>query len=110
MYNILLSPPVAFVILLVFCALLSLLFSRFAYRRKDAMGGGRKSYACGEDIPDHMAQPDYSQFFPFVFFFTISHVMTMMATTVPAETVETFFLAGVYIMTGIVSLFILLRR
>ena len=110
MNNILLSPPVAFVVLLVFCALLLLLFSKLEYKRKDAIGGGRKSYACGEDIPDHLAQPDYSQFFPFVFFFTIAHVSTLMVTTVPAETLEIFVLASIYLATGIVSLFILLRR
>ncbi len=28
-------------------------------------------YACGEDMPSHLMQPDYSQFFPFAFFFTV---------------------------------------
>ena len=31
-------------------------------------------------------QPDYGQFFPFAFFFTILHVVALMVATVPAGT------------------------
>ena len=111
MRNLLLSPPVAFLIILAFCSLLSWLFSKLSYKRKgECAEGTGKSYACGEDIPDHMTQPDYSQFFPFIFFFTIAHVATLMLTTVPKETLNILFMAIIYLVVIVISLYILLRK
>ena len=70
----------------------------------------KKSYACGEDVPTHLIQPDYTQFFPFAFFFTILHVIALIAATVPFETFETFTIAVIYILGAIVGLSILFRR
>jgi len=107
----LLNPPVAFLIVFVFFLILGLLLSRLSYRsKKEPAPGSGKPYACGEDIQDHLSQPDYSQFFPFAFYFTIAHVATLMVTTVPAETIETLIIALVYIGALTVGLFILLRR
>jgi NADH-quinone oxidoreductase subunit A len=107
--KILYSPPIVFLIALLFFMLLSALFSRLAYRCKET-AGARKSYACGEDLPSHMAQPDYSQFFPFAFFFTIAHVATLMMTVVPTETFETMFMALAYLLIVLVSLTIVFKR
>ncbi|MDD5617948.1 MAG: hypothetical protein PHG69_02540 [Candidatus Omnitrophica bacterium] len=111
MHKLLLSPPVAFFIVLIFCVIISWLFSKLSYKRKNEYAKGtKKAYACGEDIPDHMAQPDYSQFFPFVFFFTIAHVATLMLTTIPKETLNILFIAITYLVVILISLFILLRK
>lgn len=104
-----LSPPIAFFIMLFTCVLLSYLFSKLAYRPKSHTEGEGTSYACGEANYDHMAQPDYSTFFPFAFFFTIAHVATLIMTTVPVVTVRTFVIAFLYIIGVVTGLYILLR-
>jgi NADH:ubiquinone oxidoreductase subunit 3 (subunit A) len=110
MQQILLAPPVAFIVFLGFLFLLSRLFSRLALRVNKEADGTGKSYACGEDIPDNQQQPDYSQFFQYAFFFTIVHVAVLMVTTVPMETPRALVLALSYICAVIVGSYILLRR
>jgi NADH-quinone oxidoreductase subunit A len=70
----------------------------------------RKPYACGEEFDGYMIQPDYSQFFPFVFFFTILHVVALTIATVPMGEMATFSIAAVYLIGAMLGLFILLRR
>lgn len=110
MREILLSPPAAFLIVLVASALLSWLFSRLSLRRKGPVGDLDKAYACGEDVPSHLIQPDYTEFFPFAFFFTILHVVTLMIATVPMETISSFSIAVIYIIGAVTGLVILFRR
>ena len=110
MQSLLLSPPVAFVIVLAAIGLFSLALSRLSFKRKDGPGDIGKSYACGEDVATHLMQPDYSQFFPFAFFFTVLHVVTLMVATVPVETMETLWIALIYLAGAAVGLFILFRR
>jgi len=57
---------------------------RISLRTTSNAPGKLKAYACGEDIPQTMVQPDYGQFFPFAFFFTILHVVALTVTTLPA--------------------------
>jgi len=110
MNNWLLIPPVAFIIVLAASFLLSHIFSKLAVSRKGPMGDSDESYACGEENYDHMAQPDYSTFFPFAFFFTLAHVATLIITTVPTESTEVFVMAAVYIIGAALGLYILFRR
>ena len=111
MNAILLTPPAAFVITLAAMLIFLRLLSTLSYKRKDALGeGAEKSYACGEESPTNMVQPDYSQFFPFAFFFTILHVVALVITTVPAMTVGIFAIAMVYLFAAITGLLILLRK
>jgi NADH-quinone oxidoreductase subunit A len=102
-----LMPPIAFAIVLAAVLLLALALRRLSYgTRRGATG--REPYACGEDIPTHMIQPNYEQFFPFAFFFTILHVVTLMVATVPAATPVTFVIAAVYVLgagVGLVALY-----
>ena len=108
--QMLLSPPIAFVIAFLFVAAFSSALSRLAYKSPHRQDNMKKSYACGEDVPTHLIQPDYTQFFPFAFFFTILHVIALIAATVPFETFETFTIAVIYILGAIVGLSILFRR
>ncbi len=110
MRNILLNPPVTFLVVLIFLSALGLVLGRLAFRVKKDPNGMGESYACGEDIPDHSAQPDYSQFFPYAFYFTIAHVATLMITTVPVETLATLVMPLIYIGSLVIGLFVLLRR
>ncbi len=110
MFNVLLSPPMAFFVILLAALGLSLAWSRLAPRPRKVPAGRAEPYACGEDSVHHMIQPDYSQFFPFAFYFTILHVAALMAATVPAVTWGTFFIAVVYVAGVIVGLLVLYRR
>ena len=68
------APPIAFALVLVAALCLSWALSRLAIRKSTPASGTTKPYACGEDSPTHMAQPNYTQFLPFAIFFTILHV------------------------------------
>jgi len=105
----LLSPPVAFILMLAFAALLSYLFSKLAFKKKGE-GSSGAPYACGEDSYDAFVAPDYSQFFPFAFFFTIAHVATLVIATVPAVTASIMAYVAVYLLAILIGLFILLWR
>jgi len=80
-------------IVLIFAALLSLL----AFKNNKPGAGQRKSYACGEDVKNNRIQPDYSQFFPFAYFFTIIHVVALIISTVPAVNTASLSIALIYI-------------
>jgi hypothetical protein len=115
-------PVVAFAIMFAASALLyaAMRIFRAGKRAKGARGMG--PYACGEDLPTHMIQPDYGQFFPFAFFFTILHVVALTATTVPAIAassapgatssipVSIIMLACLYILGAVAGLTILYRK
>ncbi len=108
--ELLLSPPVVFIAVLVVIILLAYLLSKLALRPKNIPAGLTKEYSCGEELPTHMIQPDYTQFFPFAFYFTILHVVALMIATVPMASMETFLIAVVYILGAIVGLFVLYKR
>ena len=103
-------PPVSFIIILIVSWLLSYVSSWLSFKSKQMTEGGKRSYACGEDTYDNMVRPDYSQFFIFVFFFTLAHVATLIITTVPKGTLEVFLIAIAYLFSVLVALLILFRR
>jgi NADH:ubiquinone oxidoreductase subunit 3 (subunit A) len=106
----LLLPPIAFIVVFCVAWLLMRLLSRLALRSKSTPAGQGESYACGEKDYNHLAQPDYSTFFPFAFFFTLAHVATLIMTTVPVGDIGTMILAILYITSAAVGLYILFRR
>jgi hypothetical protein len=90
------------------------LLGRLAPSRRGG-GEGLKPYACGEDKPDHMIQPDYGQFLPFAFFFTILHVVALTVATAGGAaagglTAAAMAIAIVYILGAVVGLVILYRK
>ncbi|MFZ0033899.1 MAG: hypothetical protein WAK60_02770 [Sedimentisphaerales bacterium] len=107
---LILSPPVVFIIALLLVLCFSYLLSKLAFQQKDHPKGQAKSYACGENIPDQMIEVDYSQFFPFAFYFTILHVVALMIATVPTVKTATLLIALVYIVGAIIGLLVLYRR
>lgn len=110
MNNLLLSPPIAFLLILAAALLFSSLLSKLSFKRKSPLGDIGKSYACGEDVQTNLMQPDYTQFFPFAFFFTILHVFTLIIATVPIQAGESLYLPLIYILGTAVGLIILFRR
>jgi NADH:ubiquinone oxidoreductase subunit 3 (subunit A) len=108
--SLLLSPPVAFALLFAAVTGLSALSKRISFRNKNKNSAGSGAeYACGEDFKGHMAQPDYSQFFPFAFFFTILHVVALVIATVPSVNAGTFAIAAVYCAGAVIGLSVLQR-
>ena len=115
-----LSPLIAFAIVLAASALLYGVMGllRAGTREKGARGLG--PYSCGEELPTHMIQPDYGQFYPFAFFFTVLHVVALTATTVPAiwpgalagvsAIGSVLVVAGIYVAGAIAGLTILYRK
>jgi NADH-quinone oxidoreductase subunit A len=108
--GLLLTPPIAFIIVFVAALCFAYALSKLAIRPKKVPEGLTKEYACGEDLPTAMIQPDYSQFYPFAFYFTILHVVALMIATVPTATIETFLIAAVYILGAIIGLVVLYTK
>ena len=107
----LLIPPVAFLLVLALAWLQyrAMAMMQSGEKWPDRPGKG-KSYACGEEFDTHRVQPDYSQFFPFAFFFTIMHVVALMAATVPMTAPGAPLYAACYLAASAIGLFILFRR
>ncbi len=99
-----------FLIILLIVILLSSILTKLAFKPKKQAQGATEPYACGENIATHMIQPDYAQFFPFAFYFTILHVVALMLALVPAATTGTLVMAMVYILGAIIGLMVLYRR
>jgi len=109
--KVLLLPALAFLVVLVIFLIQLFLMSRIAARGKSDVSGKCKAYACGEDVPDHRINPDYSQFFPFAFFFTIMHVVALVLATVPASAGgASYGLAAIMILVALTSLSVLFRK
>ena len=104
-----LAPPFAFVIVLAATMGLSFGLSRLSFRRKRRGNGATEPYACGEDIPDHMIQPNYGVFLPFALYFLILHVVALTICTVPLQTASTLFFAVLYVVGALVGLSVLNR-
>jgi NADH-quinone oxidoreductase subunit A len=107
--SFLLSPPLVFFFVMAVVLFFSYLFSKLSLKVTKLPEGMTKAYSCGEELPTHLIQPDYSQFYPFAFYFTILHVVALMAATVPVATLETSLIAVVYIFGAIIGLFVLYK-
>ena len=110
MSALLLVPPVALTLLVMVVWVLSRASGTLSFKRKGERGALTKPYAGGEDIESHRVQVDYSQFFPFAFFFTILHVVTLVVTTSPARNLHGLAISLIYVMGALLGLWILFRR
>ncbi|MCX5678170.1 MAG: hypothetical protein NTY76_03570 [Candidatus Omnitrophica bacterium] len=110
MNKLLLTPPICFVTVLLMTTIFSGVLSRLSLKSKNPPEDIGTSYACGEDVKTHLMQPDYSQFFPFAFLFTVLHVVALTIATIPIETTNSFAIAVIYLAGATAGLTILLRR
>jgi NADH-quinone oxidoreductase subunit A len=106
MNNALLFPPLAFVIFLFLSFGVSSFSRLFSAKGKDSVGK-LSAYACGQETLVNRIKPNYNEFFPFAFFFTIMHVVTLLITTMPKEAL---WVAVLYLAIAVLSLRILFRR
>jgi hypothetical protein len=110
LHQLMLSPPVAFALLFAVIVAFSAFSKRMAFHAKgEGTAASGAEYACGEDFKGYMAQPDYSQFYPFAFFFTLLHVVALVIATVPAVDARTFAIAAVYCAGAVIGLSVLQR-
>ena len=106
MNNILLSPPITFMIFITLGLVFSYLTSFLSAKGAES-SGKYTSYACGQTNYDNRISPDYSQFFPYAFFFTIMHVLVLVIATAPKDVLA---LPLLYLAVGVLALVILFRR
>ena len=104
--NILLSPPITFLIFISLGLLFSYL-SGFLGAKGVHSEGKTAAYACGQSNAEHNVSPDYSQFFPFAFFFTVMHVFVLIIATTPKTELG---LPLLYLGAAVLALIILFRR
>ena len=110
MSKILLAPPICFIAVLFMINIFSSLLSKLSFKSNNQPADIGTSYACGENVETHLMQPDYTQFFPFAFFFTVLHVVALTIATIPVETMNSFAMAIIYTAGALIGLVILLRR
>ena len=111
MSKLLLLPAVVFIVMLLIFRGQLYLMSRIAPGCKSGACGKTRPYACGEDTYTHRINPDYSQFFPFAFFFTIMHVVALVVATVPRTAMRASYgLAAIFIVIALTSLVVLFRK
>ncbi len=110
MSMLILVPPVALTILVLVVWGLAGASKGLSFRRKGDPGALAKPYAGGENIERHRVQVDYGQFFPFAYFFTILHVVTLIVATSPGLSFQQLGIGAVYVLGALLGLFILFRR
>jgi hypothetical protein len=108
--TLLLVPPLALTLLVMVVWALSRASGSLGFKRTGARGALDKPYAGGETIEKHRVQIDYGQFFPFAFFFTILHVVTLVVATAPARTLQGLAISVIYVLGALLGLLILFRR
>ena len=108
---LLLLPPIAFLVIFVFTWLQYISLKVLSAGEKWPEEKGKtESYACGHNVEDSRITPDYSQFFPFAFFFTIMHVVALVVATYPRGDIAAIGMGVGYLIIASVSLFILFKR
>lgn len=106
MEKILFSPPILFILFTAIFLVGSKLLSRYSHAGAD---GEHKMdpYACGQRDVRNYINPDYSQYFPLAFFFTIMHVLVLVVATAPYDA---SLLPILYIGAGILAMAIIFKR
>lgn len=106
-----LFPPIAFGLMLLIVLLLSSFMKKLSFRGPQGPGAD-KAYSCGEDMAENSYRPEYEQFFPFAFFFTIMHVAVLVLATVPSASSVGgwYFMAALYVLAALVGVSVVVRK
>lgn len=99
------SPPIVFIIFVVISLLISRVFSLYSFKNPQR-DRGLDAYACGERDVRHYINPDYGQFFPYAFFFTIMHVLVLVVATAPGGAL---LMPLLYTVAGVLAMVIVLK-
>ncbi len=106
MGSFVLSPPIVLIVLLIVGAFFSYMVSSLS-AKGEISARKEEAYACGQRNVTHSVSPEYSQFFPIAFFFTIMHVLVLVVATAPKGVIT---LPLIYIAAGVLALIIIIRR
>ncbi len=110
--EILLKPPVLFIIFMVIFGAMMLYLRRYekkAHKNADDADktGALEPYACGQTNYENYVNPDYKQFVKYAFVFCVMHVLVMVVTTAPKGTT---WLPLAYVAAGGLALVIIFRK
>ena len=105
--DILISPPVGFLVFLGIGFLIYLVGGRMAPKLKRE-GGKLATYACGEDMPGVKLQFGYRLFFFSALFFTMMHVAALVIATIPGGKIV--FFGIIYLVMISLSIAALITR
>lgn len=93
--DILLSPPLAFLIYILLVALLSLLGKSMAGPQSEPSSEMKTSlYGAGESAPSSAATPGYKPFFVIAFFFAVLHLGMLVLGSGVMTPITAIFLVG----------------
>jgi NADH-quinone oxidoreductase subunit A len=106
MGSLIFSPLVAFILFFVIFAAFSKGISGYSHYRSESVNE-IDAYACGQKNIRHYVNPDFRQFFPYAFFYTIMHVLVLIVATAPYDAP---LLPVIYIVSGILSIVIIFKR
>ncbi|MCL2631959.1 MAG: NADH-quinone oxidoreductase subunit A [Coriobacteriia bacterium] len=101
--DLLLTPPVVFVLLLVVVGVVSLA-ARALQTRSNPTGSKGDPYACGQEVATGRFQPGYD-FFHIAFAFTILEVTALLIGTVTANAIWLIAIIFAIIVLALVILF-----
>ncbi len=91
--EILLAPPLAFMVYLVLVGVLSLFGKRIAPNTPDSPLK-RSTYASGEEAAQNLSAPGYKPFFRVALFFAVLHLGVLVLGSGNLSSIEAVYLAG----------------
>ena len=94
--QILLVPPVAFLVYLLMVSLLSLLGKSMAGRTLKSSSKS-STYSSGEAPPTRLAAPGYRPFFVVALFFAVLHLGVLVAGTGNTSPIRIIYLVGLLV-------------
>ena len=106
MEKIFFSPPVIFALMFFSVAMLSKWLSKFS-AKSETSEHSLDPYACGQRDVENYVNPDYSQYYPYAFIFTVVHILILVVATAPASAPA---LPIIYIISGILAVLIAFKR
>ncbi|AKL97415.1 NADH-quinone oxidoreductase subunit A [Endomicrobium proavitum] len=109
-YALIILPPIVFAVVFAFMFLLARATNKIAFKNPLNPNGKLKAYACGEDVKEHRLKPEYSEFFPVAFFFTIMHVITLLLASTPADMKTSIGITALFVAVAYISILIIFRR
>ncbi len=92
--DILLSPPIAFLLYIPLVAVIALFGKSLAGRKIENQRLKRSIYGSGEEAQTQAAAPGYRPFFLIAFFFAILHLGMLVLGSGSLETISPVYLIG----------------
>jgi NADH:ubiquinone oxidoreductase subunit 3 (subunit A) len=95
--QILLTPPIAFLVYLMLALLLSLFGKSLAGKSKASSAFKSSTYSSGEAPPTRLAAPGYRPFFIVALFFAVLHLGILVLSTGSTSSIMIIYLLGLVV-------------